>query len=100
MFESISVLPSTIRKHPLDIGDLAEKMFYYKDVNLFVGKEELKTLFESFDLDLLVEFLKQGRLKIHNRKKHYGVMTTGESTYFADFFFDKNYDLKKIIYDA
>lgn len=100
MFQSISVLPRTGTSHPLDVGELAEKMFYYKTVNLFVDKEELKTLFEYFPVDLLVEFLKRGYLKIYCRKTYYGVMYLGKNIYLGDFFLDTDYNLMRLIYDA
>lgn len=99
MFESIAILPNTARKHPLDIGDLAEKMLYYKNVRVFANKKELLTLFNYFEIDLLIEYLKRGYLEIINRKKIYGVGLQGGS-YIADFMYDTNYDLKKIIYEA
>lgn len=99
MFEAISILPSSSKENPLDIGDLAEKMLYYGEVNLFAGTEEFRTLFEFFDLDTLVEYINLGYLKIHNRKKHYGAGLMGDS-YIADFLFDTKYDLKKIIQDS
>lgn len=99
MFEAISVLPNSSQGNPLDIGDLTEKMLYYGEVNLFTGKEEFITLFEYFDLDTLVEYLKLGYLKIHNRKKHYGAGLM-HGSYIADFLYDTNYDLKKIIQES
>lgn len=99
MFESIAILPNTVRKHPLNIGEMAEKMLYYKDVVVFANRDELITLFNFFDIDLLVEYLKRGYLRIVNRRKTYGAGFMGDS-FLADFMFDKNYDLKKIIFDA
>lgn len=103
MFESISIMPNRIRNSPIDIGELAERMLYYKQVHVFVGKEELKTLFEFADVDLLVEFMKRGTLKIHNKRKHYGVMhrtDIGPNVYMSDFVYKQDYDLKDFIYEA
>lgn len=99
MFESIAILPNSARKHPLSIGELAEKMLYYKEVILFASKEDLQFLFIYFEIDVLLEYLKRGYLKIKSRKKHYGVGLIG-AAHIADFLYDQNYDLKKILTEA
>lgn len=99
MFDSILLLPNEARKHPLDIGNLAEKMLYYKNVHLIAGKDDLITLFQYFDIDLLIEYIKSGYLKISVRKKHFASAFQA-GTFIADFVYDVNYDLKKILKEA
>jgi|GEM_PF-2528279 len=98
MFESIAILPHS-QTHPLNIGELAEKMLYYKKVHLYVNTEDLKTLFAYFDIDILIEYLERGYLRLVNRKKAYGVVFQDES-YIADFMYNVNYDLKEVLYNA
>jgi hypothetical protein len=99
MFEKIAILPKDASNYPLDIGMMAEKMLYYKDVIVFAGRRELELLFEYFDIDVLVEYLKRGHIRIVNRSRNFGVGLYGK-TYMAEFFIDTKYDLKKIIYEA
>lgn len=99
MFENISVMPHPLKKQ-LDIGDLAEKMLYYKQVHLFVGREELKKLYEFADIDLIIELIKTGILKLNVEKKHYGVGKQENGLYIADFFYKQNFDLKEFLFET
>lgn len=68
MFETITIKSKETTEQTIDIGFLAECLFFYRTVNLLVNKKSLPELFEFCGIDEVRELIKVGRLNLYIRE--------------------------------
>jgi len=75
MFEQICIKP-TENTFPTDIGFIAENLLYYGKVNLIASTDTLPVLLDNCDVELLIELMNRGCLKIYMKGNILGTMST------------------------
>lgn len=98
MPETIVIRPNSSRKHPLDYGQMIENLFFYRNTIAHIGRNEIRSLFDLADVDVLERLLSLQDLSVYYNNSHTGVTdTNGIRT--VDSFGLANLDLEKELYE-
>jgi hypothetical protein len=85
MFESIVISPRAtldpnVEKGPIDLGVLAESMLFYGSVNVIVNDSVLRQLVQQMGIEVLIEYVERGYLKIKYLENGMGIRTGNTGT--------------------
>jgi len=98
MFESILIRPNSSQGLSLDCGQMIESLFFYNKTIVHIGREEIKTLFDLADVDVLEELFKLPYLKVYYNNSHSGIMNQ-DGIFSLDFFGLANADIEEELYN-
>ena len=73
MFDKICIKSNNGNEQKIDIAFLIDTMLFYGEVNVLVHENELVTLLNFFDIDILAELIRLKRMKLHVRQNILGV---------------------------
>ena len=74
MFESILIRPNSSRNYPLDCGQMIESLFFYNRIMVHIGRNEIKTLFDLAEPDVLENLLSLPQLNFFFNNSHSGIV--------------------------
>jgi hypothetical protein len=97
MFESILMRPNAGRNFPLNYGQLIENLFFYKETNVHIGREEIKSLFDLAEVDVLVELFRLSSLNVYFNNSHTAIITD-DTLHSVDSIGIADLDLEKELY--
>lgn len=103
MFDKICIKSNNGNEQKIDIAFLIDTMLFYGEVNVLVHENELVTLLNFFDIDVLAELIRLKRIKLHVRQNILGVSkvgNVGNYQYGIGFYRPQNEDVKSVLYRA
>ena len=103
MFDKICIKSNNGNEQKIDIAFLIDTMLFYGEVNVLVHENELVTLLNFFDIDILAELIRLKRMKLHVRQNILGVSKVGNADnyqYGIGFYRSQNEDVKSVLYRA
>jgi hypothetical protein len=98
MFESIIIRPNSGRDYPIDYGQMIENLFFYKKTIVHIEREEIRSLFDLADVDVLEKLLGHPCLSVYFNNSFTGV-SNKEGIYSVSDWGLADLDIEKALYE-
>ena len=98
MFDSIIIRPNSSRSHPLDCGQMIENLFFYKKSIVHIGRNQISSLFDLAEVNVLEQLLSLPYLSFFYNNSH-TVVGNNNNVLFVDSIGLADLDIEKELYE-
>lgn len=102
MLHSINITAESLGNNRSNIGQIAESLLFYRQVNYFIKEEDLKSLLQEIDLEILIKLVDNHNLHVFYVESHLQLATRlkGKFSQIGVASFNPNSPLIQIIWDT